>query len=106
MPVAGPLIVPDPRPVPPVLLLGAGALLLAGLVIRTLRRRRGRGSSRSAAGPSAIVLGSWRPASARGAGMLEIPLQTLRRVPEPVPVARTRFEEGTQKRGRAAKKRP
>ncbi len=106
MPVPGSLIVPDPRPVPPVLLLGAGALLLAGLVIRTLRRRRSRGSRRSAAGPSSIVLSSRRPASARGAGMLELPLQTLRRVPEPVPVARVRFEEGAQKRGRATKKRP
>ena len=50
MPVPGSLIVPDPRPVPPVLLLGAGALLLAGIVVRTLRRRRSRGSRRSAAG--------------------------------------------------------
>ena len=104
MPVPGSLIVPDPRP-PPVLLLGAGALLLAGLVIRTLRRRRGRGSRRSA-GPSAIVLGSSRPASARWAESLEVPLVTLRPLPEPVPVARTRFEEGEQKRGRATKKRP
>lgn len=104
MPVPGSLIVPDSRP-PPVLLLGAGALLLAGLVIRTLRRRRGRGFTRSA-GASTIVRSAWRQAAAQGAGMLELPLETLRRVPEPVPVARSRVEEGAQKRGRAAKKRP
>ncbi len=96
MPVPGSLIVPDPRP-PSVFLLGAGALLLAGLVIRTLRRRRGRGSQRGSRGSSsqgAIVLGSWRPV-AEASAPLALPLETLRPL-----------EVGAQKRGRAAKKRP
>ncbi|HEX8701489.1 MAG TPA: hypothetical protein VF815_21860 [Myxococcaceae bacterium] len=107
MPVPGSLIVPDPRP-PSVFLLGAGALLLAGLVIRTLRRRRGRvarpGSHQSSS-QGAIVLGSWRPV-AEASAPLELPLRTLRPLAVAVPVGRMRGEEGAQKRGRATKKRP
>lgn len=82
------MIVPDSKP--PLLLLGAGALLLSGLVIHTLRGLRRRASSRGSSrgsSPGSTVLGSWQPAL-------------------PQPVARTRFEEGAQNRGRAAKKRP
>jgi hypothetical protein len=82
------MIVPDSKP--PVLLLGAGALLLTGLVIHTLRRLRRRASSRGArrgSGAGAIVLSTWQPAL-------------------PEPVASTRFTQGAQNRGRAAKKRP
>jgi len=97
MPVPRCLIVPDSRP-PSVLLLGAGALLLAGLVIRTLRRRRSRTcspSSRRSSSQGAIVLGSWRPVAAEASERLEIPLEVLRPL-----------EQVAQKRGRAAKKRP
>jgi hypothetical protein len=97
MPIPRSLIVPDPRP-PSVLLLGAGALLLAGLVIRTLRRRKGRASSqgsRRGSGQSAIVLGSWRPVAAEASAPMALPLEVLRPL-----------EQVAQKRGRAAKKRP
>jgi hypothetical protein len=116
MSVPGSLIVPDPRP-PSVLLLGAGALLLAGLALRTLRRRRCRASrqgsdqgSRRGSSQGAIVLGSWRPGVAEASAPLALPLEALRPAPrplaEPVPVGSTRSEQGAQKRGRATKKRP
>jgi hypothetical protein len=97
MPVPRSLIVPDPRP-PSALLLGAGVLLLAGLVIRTLRRRRGRASSqgsRRGSSQGAVLLGTWRPVVAEASVPMEIPL-----------MGRARSEEGAQKRGRAAKKQP
>jgi hypothetical protein len=99
MTVPGSLIVPDSKP--PVLLWGAGALLLAGLVIRALRRRRRRASSRGG-----IVLSSWQPAVPQGSGPMDVPVEVLRPRVLPAPVARTRLEEVAQKRGRAAKKRP
>jgi hypothetical protein len=98
------MIVPDSKP--PFLLLGAGALLLSGLVIHTLRRLRRRGSSRASrqgSSQGAIVLGSWRTAVPQGAAPVEA--LALRALPEPV-ATRTRLKEGAQNRGRAAKKRP
>jgi hypothetical protein len=57
------LIVPDSKP--PYLLLGAGVVLLAGLVIRTLRRERRTATPAS----EATVVGTWkteeRPAPVR-----------------------------------------
>ena len=100
MRVPGSLIVPDPRP-PPVFLLGAGALLLAGLVIRTLRRRRTRSSRRGGTRPGDTVRGSWRLVPEGS-----VSLESLRPLTVPVPVGRVRGEEGAQKRGRATKKRP
>jgi hypothetical protein len=43
MSVPHPLIVPDSKP--PMLLIGLGASLLAGIIIRALRRRHGRAAS-------------------------------------------------------------
>jgi hypothetical protein len=82
-----------------VFLLGAGALLLAGLVIRTLRRQRRRASTRGDTG-----LGFWRTAVPHNSAPMDVPVEVLRALPAPAP--RIRFEEGAQKRGRAVKKRP
>jgi hypothetical protein len=51
------LIVPDPVPRSPLLLVGAGAVLLTGLAVLALKRRRRPASSRGV-----VVRGTWRSA--------------------------------------------
>ncbi|MFL5344904.1 MAG: hypothetical protein ACJ8AT_08920 [Hyalangium sp.] len=58
-----PRIVPDSKP--PVFLISAGAALLAGLIIRSLRRRHRRASTARGAEVSSTARKVTQPASAR-----------------------------------------